>query len=501
MPLIRRRARRAFATVAVAALATGAALTLLILPLVPATFAAGPPFPSPAANQAVYDEAGVLSGPVRQQVEATIDAIRSRTGAEVVVYTQLVPRSVTTAEAEADAIALMDQWGVGRKGIDDGLVILFDLYQDDPCHGQVELYAGPGFRATYLTNEERQAIFQNDMLPYLEACDMNGALLAAMAKVDAAATPAHAQTLDLARQANAVIGLVLAPLLFLLIVGGALLRWYRTGKDPVYLDDPSILVPAPPPGLTPAAGAAVRDGGVARRSLTAASLDLAVRGYTGFRAEPGGAFGGRPEIGIFAGEAVSSDQAEQARMLRARHRPMDPATEYLRECLTAVAGGTTYIEPARITELGQYVGEFNKRLETHLVKEGWYRERPSRSSGRWVVRGTLAFLAGIAILVVGFNLPCRRRRGARRLRDRLRDRAVRHRRRHAGADAGGGGDPGHARGVPANARADDGAGAIDGPGRDRVRDPADREPRRCRCVGSRARAARGGRAGPGAIRR
>jgi uncharacterized membrane protein YgcG len=386
-------------------LAAGAVLALVLLPLVPATFAAGPPFPAPVNNQAVYDDAGVLSDPVKQQVETTIDAIENRTGAEVVVYTQLVPDGRTTAQAEADAIALMDQWGVGRKGIDDGLVILFDLNQGDPCHGQVQLYAGPGFRATFLTNEERQAIFENDMLPYLHACDMNGALLAAMAKVDAAATPEHAHTLEFARQANAVIGLVLAPLVIMLLVGGALLRWYRAGKDPVYLDDPSILVPAPPPGLTPAAGAAVRDGGVSRRSLTAASLDLAVRGYAGFRAEPGGAFGGKPEIGIFAGEATSGDPAEQARMLRARHRPMDPATEYLRGRLTTVAGGATYIEPARITELGKYVSEFNKRLESHLVKEGWYRERPSLSSGRWAGRGALALVAGIVTLIVGFNVP------------------------------------------------------------------------------------------------
>ncbi len=235
---------------------------------------------------------------------------------------------------------------------------------------------------------------------------MDGALLAAMAKVDAAATPDHAQSLEIARQANAVIGLVLSPLVILLLVGGALLTWYRVGKDPVYLDDPSILVPAPPPGLTPAAGAAVRDGGV--DATVASRLPAWISPCAGMRgssAEPDGAFHGKPEIGIFTGEATSADPAEQARMLRARQRPMDPATQYLRERLGKVAGGTTYIEPARITELGSSVGEFNKRLETHLVTEGWYRERPSLSSGRWAVRGTLVFLAGVATLIVGINLP------------------------------------------------------------------------------------------------
>ena len=382
-----------------------AVLALAVLPLVPGAIAAGPPFPDPVPDQAVYDEAEVLSAQVEEQVEITIDAIENRTGAEVVVYTQLVPTGVTQEEAEADAIALMDQWGVGRKGIDDGLVILFDLHRTDPCHGQVQLYAGPGFRATFLTNEERQAIFENEMLPYLRSCDLDAALLVAMERVDAAATPEHARTLETARQGNALIGLILAPLVVLLIVGWALLKWHREGRDPVYLDDPSILMPAPPPGLTPAAGAAIRDGGMGRRALTAASLDLAVRGYAGFRAEPGGILGRSPDLGIFTGEAVAGDPAEQARMERARRRLMDPATEYLRGRLAAVAGGTTYIEPDEITELGQYTPTFNKHLETHLVNERWYRERPTRSSGRWVGRGVLFLFAGVATLIIGFNLP------------------------------------------------------------------------------------------------
>ena len=256
------------------------AAALVLIGLLPAlVIAAGPPFPDPVNDQAVYDTADVLTAETKAKVEAAIDKVEAETGAEVVVYTQLVPDSITESRAKADAMALMDQWGVGRAGVNDGLVILFDLKQSDPCHGQVQLYAGDGYRETWLSNEDRQRIFENDMVPKLRECDLDGALLAVMDKVSAVPTW---------RVVNAVLGLVLAPLVLLLLVGGALFRWYRAGRDPVYLDDPSILVPAPPPGLTPAAGAAVRDGGVARRSLTAASLDLAVRGYAGFRAEPGG---------------------------------------------------------------------------------------------------------------------------------------------------------------------------------------------------------------------
>ena len=139
------------------------------------------------------------------------------------VYTQLVDGGVGYVQAEQHAIALMDQWGVGRAGVDDGLVILFDLYEDDPCHGQVQLYAGPGFRDAWLSNDDRQRIFENDMLPQLRECDLDGALTAAMDKV--AGIPRF-------RQLNAVLGLVMAPAIVLLVVGLSFLRWYRAGPRP-----------------------------------------------------------------------------------------------------------------------------------------------------------------------------------------------------------------------------------------------------------------------------
>ena len=145
--------------------------------------AAGPPYPAPVTGQRVYDTAGILSSSTIAEAERISRAIEDRTGAQVVVYTQLKPESDTPGAAERDAIALMDQWGIGRKGFDDGLVILFDM-DASLRHGQVQLYAGPGYRDPFLSNEERQAIYENDMLPLLRGGDLDGALLAAMAKID-----------------------------------------------------------------------------------------------------------------------------------------------------------------------------------------------------------------------------------------------------------------------------------------------------------------------------
>ena len=117
----------------------------------------------------------------------------------------------------------MDQWGVGRRGFDDGLVILFDLKPNDTCHGQVQLYAGPGYRAKFLSNADRQSIYENEMLPLLARATSTARCWWRWQEVDNAATPEHAASLNFFRLLNAVLGLLVAPLGFVLIVGAALL--------------------------------------------------------------------------------------------------------------------------------------------------------------------------------------------------------------------------------------------------------------------------------------
>ena len=181
----------------------------------------GPPFPDPEMDRAVYDFAGVFEPETIASVEEMIDRIEERTKAEVVVYTQVVDFP-TTEETERHARALIDQWGVGRAGFDDGLAIFFD-FEPGRSSGQVQLYAAPGFAATFLTNSERQQIFENDMLPHLRGDDWDAAILAAMDRIDEVATPENAARLERGRQLNAVVGLMGAPLILAGLVGWAVL--------------------------------------------------------------------------------------------------------------------------------------------------------------------------------------------------------------------------------------------------------------------------------------
>ncbi|HUP55069.1 MAG TPA: TPM domain-containing protein [Methylomirabilota bacterium] len=379
-----------------------AAAGILLLPL--AAAAAGPPFPPPADNQAVYDNAGILSEAAIANAETTIDAIEQRTGAEIVVYTQLVDYGGSTEETESRARALIDQWGVGRKGFDDGLAIFFDI---DPSreHGQVQLYAAPGFEATFLTNSERQAIFDDDMLPFLRRADFDGALGVALQRIDAATTPENAARLQTARQVNAVLGLIGAPIAFLGLAGWAFVSWRRKGKDPVYLDDPSILMPAPPPDLTAASGAVVMDGGTSRRALTTAMLDLASRGEISFR-EDKGLLGLSNKVGVQIGRPQLDAVEESRRALNAR-RPIGPAEEYaLRELRELGAGGEQgFIESDELPKFGTSVALFNSKLESHVVSKGWLVDKPSSVVARWTAKGVLAIVAGVVALIAGFNIP------------------------------------------------------------------------------------------------
>ena len=363
---------------------------------------AGPPFPDPTVDVAVYDTASIFRPETIAAAERTIDGIEKRTGAEVVVYSQLVEDGRSTEDADADARALMDDWGVGRKGFDDGLVILYDMYPGRE-HGQVILYGGPGFRATFLDNRAKQQIFEEDMLPRLRNGDFDGALLVSLERVDAAATPEHAATLERARQLDALIGLVGAPLALVGLLGSATLAWRRYGRDPIYLDDPSVHMAGPPDSLTPAAAVFVLNGGPTRRALTTALLDVASRGVIAFREEPG-FLGLSRKVGIDL-QPASPDPVRLAHQRRNAARPLGPAERMVEARLKDIAGAEGYIEPDELLALGSAVPVFDKALETEVVARGWFREKPSAAVTRWTARGAIAFVVGAVAVFGGLNLP------------------------------------------------------------------------------------------------
>jgi uncharacterized membrane protein YgcG len=363
--------------------------------------AAGPPYPEAVTGQRVYDTAGILSPATRTEAQRVSEAIEARTGAQVVVYTQVKPESDTAELAEKDARALMDQWGIGRKGFDDGLVILFDL-EENRLHGQVQLYAGPGFRTAFLSNEERLAIYENDMLPLLRAGDFDGATLAALRKVDASATPEHAQALEQGRLVNAVVGLLVGPGLFLVLVAWPIFHWLRYGRDPVFVDDPSVLMPAPPADLTAASGALVYDGRSSRRALTTALLDLASRGELAFEQKSEWL---KKKVSIRTQGTEPATAEEAARRRLNDRKPLSDAERYALKELRDLAPAGDVLEDDDVLKFGEKVGKFDAKLEAFAVGRGWFARAPGKVSSQWMAYGIAEIIGGAIALFAGLQIP------------------------------------------------------------------------------------------------
>jgi uncharacterized membrane protein YgcG len=364
---------------------------------------AGPPYPPPIEDVVVYDWANLFSAETDARATRIIVEIEARTGAEVVVYTQ-VKGGATTESTARDAADLIDQWGVGRLGFDDGLAILFNITRSNclpnvPGNGQVQLYAGPGYQAMFLSNSERQQIFEQDMLPLLRECDFDGALLAALDKINANATPEHARMLAAARFIDAAVGFVLGPVAFLLLVGIAARSWLMYGRDPVYLDSPSIHLPAPPPDMTAASGVVIWDGRANRRALTVALLDLASRGEISFKPE-------KKSLSEKAGIQLLDSEPDDPYVIRNRRRPLSDAETYLlKELRKLGARSDEYLNPTKLEKLVASVPKFERRLENHVAWKAWFREPPYRAVARWSGRGGTVLMAGIIAAGAGLVLP------------------------------------------------------------------------------------------------
>src|SRR4051794_20237752 len=178
----------------------------------------------------VYDLAGIWSPATRASAQRIAETIRTRTEAQLAIVS--LPTgfsSVDLQDAKVDALTIMNTWGVGRRGINDGLVVLFDM-DTSLRHGQLYMYAGSGFQDRYLTEDESTAITDGTMVPKAKSGDLDAALLDGLAKVDHVVQPGGNPD----RAGEALIRLLLSLAIVgvaLVVFGRFLLVWWRRGRD------------------------------------------------------------------------------------------------------------------------------------------------------------------------------------------------------------------------------------------------------------------------------
>ena len=356
------------------------------------------PFPDPVEGQAVYDPAEALDLEIEQFLETRIDAIEQRSGAEIAIYVQ-VDASASPDSNLAAARALMDQWGVGREGFDDGLVFLIS-FEPSLLHGEAHYFAGAGFLRGYLSQGDLQAVFDEVILPAAGQGQIGGGLIQALEIVDVAITPAATARLNLLRQVNGVIGIIGAPVAFLLIVGLVFRAWRREGDDPEVLDSPSILMAGPPADMTPPLATVVRQGKSTRHSMNTLLMELASTGRMAFQ-------------NLDRARKVKSDDepdplldpAIQLMEAAPRDGRMGAAERSAWDVIRQQARGGTTISRERLWELNDVLEPVRDGLEDEVVRLGWFTRRPSTLITRWSVIGIGEMLLGGLFVFGGFAIP------------------------------------------------------------------------------------------------
>ena len=380
-PVRRRRPPR----VAVGTSAISIALALVLAPLALAF-----DLPPSQAGKAVYDFAGIWSSGVIESAQQTSDRLRSQTGVEMAVVS--IPTgqsSVSTPEAEQTAKDIMDAWGVGQAGVDNGIVVLFDL-DATLRHGQIYVYGGRGIVSRYLSPTAAQNV-ANDMIDRAKAGDLDGALTVGMREIaDAVDNPGSRLESAPLLAWPAIVVIVLD----VLVLTGLLATWWRDGRDPpVPLIDDSVLLPAPPPGLTPSMAALLHDGIATKNAPAAALVDLASRNLIGMR--EGHTFLG---IGRKPIDFIMSDPYDQ-RVAHAETLVGEPERLILGSLRGIASNGV--VEHDEMRRLSRLQSQFATALGKAAAATPWFRSDPTAAMNRVGLLPAAAFIALFVVMFFG----------------------------------------------------------------------------------------------------
>ena len=372
---------------------------LALLPLTAAAaLAAGPPFPDPVEDRAVYGTADILSDGAEAQLEETIDRVEADTGAELVVYTQVDP-GISEDQNLANAKALIDEWGIGRSGFDDGMVLMVGL-EENRINGRVSMFGGSGFLGAYANEDALKEIIEADFVPAAIAGDLEQATVDTIESVASRVTPEAKDRLEVLRVANAGLGLVVAPIVLVGALGLAWNTWRREGDDPELSDSESVLMAGPPADMTPPLATVIRAGTGSDHTVNTLLAELASTGRLSFH---------------------NLDNVASARSDDEPDPVTDPAIEVHAEAgddedlkppqreawakLRSLAGDSGRLTRERLWRVNSVLGPMKKVFESEAVRLGWLARMPGPSIARMSGIGIGLALLGGGALWLGISVP------------------------------------------------------------------------------------------------
>lgn len=126
----------------------------------------------PQPTRVVTDDAGVLSVEEVQTLEAKLQELRTARLAEAIIY--IAPSLPPGAVMEEVTLCAVNAWGVGRRGINDGLAIF--VFVTDR---KIRIEVGFGLEAV-ITDAAAKAIIDDQIAPAFRAHKYGEGLVAAV---------------------------------------------------------------------------------------------------------------------------------------------------------------------------------------------------------------------------------------------------------------------------------------------------------------------------------
>ncbi len=134
--------------------------------------------PVPALQARVTDQAGMLSTSQRATLENVLQEYETRTGSQIAI---LLVNSTAPESIEQYSIRVFDQWQLGRKGVDDGVLLLV-AKDNPPALRRLRIEAGRGVQGT-LTDAQSKRVLQDVIAPHFRQNDFYGGLAAGVSAI------------------------------------------------------------------------------------------------------------------------------------------------------------------------------------------------------------------------------------------------------------------------------------------------------------------------------
>jgi uncharacterized protein len=132
----------------------------------------------PPLRARVTDEIGMLAPDQRQKLEGVLADYEAKTGSQIAV---LLVASTEPEAIEQYSIRVADAWKLGRKGVDDGVLLV--VAKDNPkALRRLRIEAGRGVQGV-LTDAQSKRILEDTIAPHFRQQDWYGGLVAGVGAI------------------------------------------------------------------------------------------------------------------------------------------------------------------------------------------------------------------------------------------------------------------------------------------------------------------------------